>query len=867
MSNDLAPTPPPPPGKRPGLAAAAVLGAGILAAFWPILARSGSVLYDRSDSVLNTWILSWQAHILVRQPLDLFAAPIFHPLRASLAFSEIIWPAAPLAVPLLAASGNPVLVYNALYLGTVVLAGLGMFLLARALVANPLAALLAGLIYAFSSHQFGHLSQIQLLSIGWLPLILLALDRFVQRQRPQDGLLLACFVVFQSLSAFYYAFQAALVVGVYLVFYLASALWDRRRRRSRPGQAGAPAAARRGMAGGGMGSRWLRLALWGAVAMAAIAPFTLPYFRVRAQFGLERSLAEALAFSPPLVDYLVPRANNPLYAGLYAAVPGLAGWDAGGLFLGVAATALALLGLATWSGLRPQRPGHAARTPLASRWFWLALFGSAVLLSLGPQLKLLPGDPGGVGLPFQWLFQHAPGFTAMRAPGRFAVSAFLALAALAAVGAGWLLTRLPSRGLRVALTGLLAALIVAEYAGGLAPVRGKAMPDLTAPPPLVAWLAGQPTAVIVELPLTSEMASPPAAAPSPGPAGPVDLARAWPDFNMFRYQYAATAHWQPSADGFTGFVPPHHRELGLAMAGFPSERSLAILRGLGVEYVVVHSQLMEDFQPGRAAGLRQALAAWEGVEPVQDFGPDWVYRVLPGDSPAVAGQLWATAGGDAYLLLTAQAPGTRAFPPTERLRLRATWQPAGGGRATEQALSVALPLAVSEASVLPLALGKPEAAGAYTLTVAAENPPFPLPSFTQQVSVAASGAAPVLLPVRLEEVMVPEEVQQGEAVDVELRWRLVDRPESDVSVAVHVLDSRGEKVVNADQALSGGLDLVRGWEPGMVVTTTHRLALPPAGAGPLAWRVFLYRPDLPVDYLFLDASGMPVQEAVLPLGG
>ena len=146
--------------------------------FWPLIQRLSTALHDRFDTMLNTWILTWQAHELIRSPLSVFNAPIFHPLPDTLALSEIIWPAAPMTVPILAATGNPLLVYNLTFLGTVFLAAAGMYLLALYVTHNRGAALLAGLFYAFSPYQFGHIPQVQLLSIGWLPLTLLYLERF-----------------------------------------------------------------------------------------------------------------------------------------------------------------------------------------------------------------------------------------------------------------------------------------------------------------------------------------------------------------------------------------------------------------------------------------------------------------------------------------------------------------------------------------------------------------------------------------------------------------------------------------------------------------------------------------------------------------
>ena len=53
---------------------------------WPLAsdpARLSRV--DNDDWAQNTWTLSWEAHILPRNPLHLFDGPIFHPERNTIA--------------------------------------------------------------------------------------------------------------------------------------------------------------------------------------------------------------------------------------------------------------------------------------------------------------------------------------------------------------------------------------------------------------------------------------------------------------------------------------------------------------------------------------------------------------------------------------------------------------------------------------------------------------------------------------------------------------------------------------------------------------------------------------------------------------
>lgn len=628
---------------------------------------------------------------------------------------------------------------------------------------------------------------------------------------------------------------------------------------------------------------------WIALAAVLIAPFAAPYLRVRSELGLERSIGETLRNAATLAEWVRPPVANPFYR----ALPGGASAE-GGLFPGVVVLGLAALGLL----IRRSRP----QTGLG-RGFWFLLVLTAVILSLGPQLKLTAADPGGLALPFGWLYEHVPGMTAIRAPGRFANSAFLALAMLAALGARTVVTQSARlrRGdgqagrLRYIVTAALALLILAEYAGGLGRFAVQPMPPARqATAPLYAWLAEQPATTIIELPLTSEMASlpRPLAGASTGLAN-VGFAEAsslaWPDYNLLRYQYFQTGHWQPTADGYSGFVPPHHRELGLTLAHFPDARSLALLGGLGVERVIVHSAVMEAFAPGRAAALRDVFATrgMSGVRLEREFGPEWVYR-LPPASPnigPVAGRFWSTADGQAFLLLA--APGGREImiPPGLPLRVRGAWQAAGGASGQSFEVRVRLPLLVDAGSVIPLDLPRPPAGGAHAqrLRLAADDARVAAPPFVQEVAVTAAMNETELLAIQAAagEIALTQTtglamifatgvetaelaVAGGQTVTVTLPWRLLDRPASDYSISARLLDAAGQMAAQDDRALSGGRDLVRDWQGAATITTTHTLRVPPAAGRPFdgaqdkyRFEVFFYRPDDPTDYLFLDATGNP----------
>ena len=152
-----------------------------LAATHPLWQHLGDALPgDVGDPVLNAYILAWDAHALVVDPVHLFDANFFFPLPGTLAFSENLSGTALLALPLMLLSGEPVLTYNLVFLSSFVLAGAGMYLLVLHITRRRVAAFAAGVAFAFAPYHIASLAHLQLLTIGWLPLLVLALSRILR---------------------------------------------------------------------------------------------------------------------------------------------------------------------------------------------------------------------------------------------------------------------------------------------------------------------------------------------------------------------------------------------------------------------------------------------------------------------------------------------------------------------------------------------------------------------------------------------------------------------------------------------------------------------------------------------------------------
>ena len=279
---------------------------------------------DLVDTLLNTWIIGWDADRLRHGLQGLWDAPIYYPYRNTLAFSENLLGIAVLVAPVYWITANPILAYNVALIVSFAISGVGMYLLATALTRSRRAGVIAGAFYAFCPFRFIELPHIQFIATRWLPIALYGLHRYFStgRRRFLGAFGVACGL--QALSNTYVAYFMALPIGVVVL----DGLRHERTERAR---------------------RLVELAVAALTIVAALAPVALRYGHVRSDYGHVRRLAELEAGSADVRSYFIPRSTMGVWRWLRAGVPGEAEMD---LFPGVVAIALAAIGLGHLPGRR-----------------------------------------------------------------------------------------------------------------------------------------------------------------------------------------------------------------------------------------------------------------------------------------------------------------------------------------------------------------------------------------------------------------------------------------------------------------------------------------------------------------------------------
>ena len=102
----------------------AVYACATLVMTFPLIRHPTRVLpSDLIDTLLNTWILGWDADRMRHGMTGIWDAPIFFCTAILLAFSENLFGLAVFVAPVYWATGNAVLTYNVAFVGSFALAG------------------------------------------------------------------------------------------------------------------------------------------------------------------------------------------------------------------------------------------------------------------------------------------------------------------------------------------------------------------------------------------------------------------------------------------------------------------------------------------------------------------------------------------------------------------------------------------------------------------------------------------------------------------------------------------------------------------------------------------------------------------------
>ncbi|PKN97120.1 MAG: hypothetical protein CVU42_17245 [Chloroflexi bacterium HGW-Chloroflexi-4] len=525
---------------------------------WPLsLHIKTSVIGGMGDNIYFVWLIRWYQRVFLEGQGHPFFNPMMnYPQGWNLSTTETALASALPGVPFSWLWG-PIAGYNIAMLITFVVAGFFMYLWIRDLTKSKPAALLAGIIYAFSPYHIAHFvtGHLNLSGIQWFPLFFWGLTKLLNPDRKLDWkfiLLTGLSLGAIAFTSMYYLYMTVIFTLLFVIFYLCFSKFKSLHSK----------------------------VFWFNFGLAAVISMPFLYFSLRPFVNLStagilssRSMEYASMYSASPTDFFLPATDHFLFGRFFSQGFDRSLWGEGSLYIGFTALVLAVIAFFN-------RKVSDHKTLI-----WTATIIILVSFILGLGINLHWNNQSVVWqipdflqpvfnktetllyLPAAWMFNHLPFFDKMRTIMRFGFFVLLFIPILAGIGFSQITAKLtPLR--RGILTGVLLLLVLFEiYPGSYSHSTYEPQPRQ-----VDVWLADQPeVGAVVQMPFGE------------------NSSQAQVYYTLF--------HQKPFLGGdFNANQPIQYLEIHPILEQFPEEHSVTLLKELGVYYIVVDAAAYPDVE-------------------------------------------------------------------------------------------------------------------------------------------------------------------------------------------------------------------------------------------------------------------------------
>lgn len=548
---------------------------------WPLtLHMSDSVIGWVGDNFYFVWLIGWfQKALFVLHQWPINVPSLNYPEGWNIAYNEITPAMVLIALPA-SLIGGPTFGYNLSIFVSFVLSGLGVYVWVYHLTRNNVAALIAGVVFAYAPYRISHmLGHLNLMGTQWLPFYFFLLGRSLDMpaRSVRTIVLAAVLLGLIAWTSQYYLYMTLILSAIYVLAYVLFVdrrVWLRR-------------------------ETWARLAIFGVVAVPLMVMAIMPYLLIAAQNNLPpRTFEEVRIWSASPTDFLLPSVQHVVWGDWVRQHVDRTLWIENTLYLGSIALLLALLALVMHLKMETPRRRHlrvlaftgvlAFVLALGTDLHWM---GRTVEVDVPAFIQTVhPYERTFLPLPGYFLFKYLPFYANMRVWMRYGIFVSLFVSLLAGIGMAWLMAGLRSTTARWAAVAVLVLVIVdvLPRPHALVQVSGR---------PVDSWLAMQSgQGAVAQFPFVQ--------ATNP------------------EQTYFTLVHQKPFIGGFfAAFATPQFQRIQPVLAAFPDASSVALLRELGVQWVIVDTRQYPDAaQTGRAI---EAL----GLRPIGMFEHQYLYEL------------------------------------------------------------------------------------------------------------------------------------------------------------------------------------------------------------------------------------------------
>jgi len=256
---------------------------------------------DLGDSRFNLSLLEFFYRTLISalhgRPFSFVDAPFFYPWPRVTNFSDTFWGVAEIYALFRALGMDPIASFQGWFLAGFALTYIAAFVSFRKLGLRSWGAAAGAFLFAFPLPMAAQFDHVQLVYRLWIPLALLALDRFLTRRNLRAGAACLLFVSLELAASIY----LGLFLCLFLASYAVSLCLIGRNRLDPPGWAALRSA---GVAG--FAAAFIML----AAGLVIIALVGVPYLDVQSMYGFARSWHDVAQGLPRPASYLLAGAST-----------------------------------------------------------------------------------------------------------------------------------------------------------------------------------------------------------------------------------------------------------------------------------------------------------------------------------------------------------------------------------------------------------------------------------------------------------------------------------------------------------------------------------------------------------------------------
>ncbi len=556
---------------------------------YPLILHIGNLSSGTGDELILSYIQNYVVYAFFHHPLTLFNAPHFFPYINSLAYSDsLLTSSILLAVPAWFFH-QPIAIHNITLLFSLTSLGWSIYFLTNYIIKDKLLAVLSGFLVIFSPVTLDKYIHLQVLFIFFVPLSIYFFLRYLKEKKLKLLVFsLLCFDL-QALNSFlpgYFIIFSFIIISIVYYFVHRPKIKDFLPRKA-------------------------LVAI--LLSLLILVPFILPYYQVATEFSYVRDIRDSIHFANQPEDFLYSNQFTTL-SSFFNSVWGRDTYPESISFKN-GFPGIVLLGLVFISIVYVLKNRKKLDYKLLSL-FSIACIG--IVLSLGPFLHInrqTIHHPIPIPLPYALFYYILPGFNGMRNSARWEELFIIGISSGGVVVLSQILKKY-STMIKLLVVGILFGITLGEYNPSIA---FQNIPEVKNFPSEYSYINTITDAKVIEMPIYN--------------------------WNVFPYsgqeylrQYYSITGFKPRVNGVSGFSPPPWQSLVTnLLEKFPSEESLATLKKLGVntiivhpeEYIMLHQSKLKvgNTQLKTGSSVIEALDSSKNVTRLKSFSSAVIYRI------------------------------------------------------------------------------------------------------------------------------------------------------------------------------------------------------------------------------------------------